>query len=230
MKYNKIEVLFFSKNAHLTETFLSLFSDEVDFNCRSLSSIDALFDLAETPLNRVFLIDLSNNFYTSNITFYKRRIRLLSLPIIFILDKKKSKVDFKKEGFNYFDTFLMPINVDELLSTIRILLGDKLISNEIPIFIRGNCFMPKKNIFETLEGKSIKLTEKETKIIHFLYESRGEVKSKKLILRAIWGYKETLSTHTLETHIYRLRKKLKTGLNEKDLILKSPQGYFLNLL
>jgi DNA-binding response OmpR family regulator len=101
--------------------------------------------------------------------------------------------------------------------------------NEPAISIRGNWFIPKKNAFEDSQGTSIRLTEKETKIISFLYEGRGEVRSKDLILTAIWGYKGKISTHTLETHIYRLRKKLKIGLNEKDLILKSPEGYFLNL-
>ena len=87
----------------------------------------------------------------------------------------------------------------------------------------------KKNTFENSLGELVRLTEKETRIINFLYEARGEVRSKDLILTAVWGYRKTISTHTLETHIYKLRKKLEIGLNEKDLILRSPKGYFLNI-
>lgn len=229
MKYNQIEVLFFSKNVQLLNTFSSLFYDEDDFNFRGLSSIDELYDLSKTPINGVFLIDFLDDFPGSRLIFCKKNDKFLSSPIIFILQNKNLKVDFKKEGFTCFDVVLKPINLNELLSTIRTLLSNKTLSNELPIFIRGNWFTPKKNIFENPLGGSVRLTEKETKIISFLYEGRGEVRSKDLILRGVWGYKKTISTHTLETHIYRLRKKLAIGLNEKDLILKSPKGYFLNL-
>jgi two-component SAPR family response regulator len=230
MKYNQIEVLFFSKNAQLLSTFSSIFCDEDDFSFRSLSNIDKLYDLSKTQINRIILIDFSDEVDASRLIFYKKNIRFLSLPMIFILKNKNLKGDFKKEGFTCFDVVVKPINVNELLSTIRTLLGNSALSSELPIFIRGNWFTPKKNIFENSLGVSVRLTEKETKIINFLYEGRGEEISKDIILRGVWGYKKTISTHTLETHIYRLRKKLATGLNEKDLILKSPKGYFLNLL
>ena len=229
MKYNQIEVLFFSKNLQLRETFASLFFDEVDFSCRSYSSLDELRDLHGTPFNKVGLIDLSGGFYLSDLIVDTKNSMSYSLPIIFILDNQRSKFDFKKKGFTCFEIILKPVNVDELLSTIRTLLANKIFSKELPIPLGDNWFVPKKNMLKNSQGQSIKLTEKETKIINFLYEGRGDVSSKDLILRSIWGYKETISTHTLETHIYRLRKKLETGLNEKNLILKNSKGYFLNL-
>ena len=75
----------------------------------------------------------------------------------------------------------------------------------------------------------IKLTEKETKIINFLYTERGKISSKEVLLKSVWGYDKKISTHTLETHIYRLRKKIERGLGETDLILKNNIGYYLNL-
>jgi DNA-binding response OmpR family regulator len=191
--------------------------------------VDELYNLSEISINRVFLIDFSWDSYASNPIFNKRNARLLSLPIIFMVDNKNLKVDFEKEGFICFDVVLKPINVNKLLSTIKALLDNKILSDEVPIFIKGNWFSPKKNTFENALGEPVRLTEKETKILNYLHEWRGEVKSKDSILRAVWGYKKTISTHTLETHIYRLRKKLEIGLNEKDLILKNSLGYFLNL-
>ena len=229
MNLNQIEVLFFSKNSQLLDTFSSIFCDEDDFSFRGLSSIEELCDLTETPINGIFLVDFSGDLYLSSPIFKKRNARFLPLPMIFILDNKKLKVDFKKEGFTCSAVVFKPINVNELLSSIRTLLGNKNLSDELPIFISGNWFTPKQNTFENSLGESVRLTEKETRIINFLYESRGEVRSKDLILKAVWGYRKTISTHTLETHIYRLRKKLEIGLNEKDLILRSPNGYFLNI-
>ena len=230
MKFNQIEVLFFSKNAQLRDTFSAIFCDEEeDFSFRGLSSIEELCDLTETPINGVFIVDFSGDCYPSSPIFQKRNARFLPLPMIFLLDNKKLKVDFKKEGFTCSAVVLKPINVNELLSSIRTLLGYKNLSDELPIFIGGNSFTPKQNTFENSLGELVRLTEKETRIINFLYEARGEVRSKDLILTAVWGYRKTISTHTLETHIYKLRKKLEIGLNEKDLILRSPKGYFLNI-
>ena len=75
----------------------------------------------------------------------------------------------------------------------------------------------------------VRLTEKEAKIITILCEEEGRVMPKELLLKSVWGYNETISTHTLETHIYRLRKKIELGLGETELILKNNAGYFLNL-
>jgi DNA-binding response OmpR family regulator len=229
MKFNQIEVLFFSKNLQLLNTFLSIFSDEIDFSYCGLSNFDELAALSETWINSVLIIDFSDDFYDLDYVSFKSNVRLLSIPIVFISNNRKLNVDFEDEGFTCFEVISKPVGVNDLLMIIRNLLGIKMRPNEPAISIRGNWFIPKKNAFEDSQGTSIRLTEKETKIISFLYEGRGEVRSKDLILTAIWGYKGKISTHTLETHIYRLRKKLKIGLNEKDLILKSPEGYFLNL-
>ena len=230
MKYNQIAVTFFSKNVELLDTFAALFSDEVDFSYRGSSDPDELSVFSETQSNSVLLIDLTYEFYQLGLFFDKRNTRLFSLPTIFILANEDSNIDLKKEGFSCFDVVLKPINVNELLLAIRVLLGKSIPSDELSIMIGSNSFTLKKNILKNSQGASIKLTEKENKIISFLYEGRGAVRSKDLILRAIWGYNGSISTHTLETHIYRLRKKLEIGLNEKNLILRSSEGYFLNLL
>ena len=88
MKFNQIEVLFFSKNAQLRDTFSSIFCDEEDFSFRGLSSIEELCDLTETPINGVFIVDFSGDCYPSSPIFQKRNARFLPLPMIFLLDNK----------------------------------------------------------------------------------------------------------------------------------------------
>ena len=229
MKHNQIEVFFVSKKPQLLDAFSSLFHDEADFSCKGFSNLDELSNLPEIEQNRIFLIDVGYDLYHRNLIFYQKNNAFLSLPTIFMMDNAQPSEDFKKIGFSCFDIVIKPIIVNELLSNIRTLLAKNIRSNDLPISIRGHWFTPKKNIFQNSQGQSIKLTEKESKIISFLYEGRSGVRSKDQLLRAIWGYDKTISTHTLETHIYRLRKKLEITLDEKDLILKSPEGYFLNL-
>ena len=74
---------------------------------------------------------------------------------------------------------------------------------------------------------SLILTEKENEIFSFLLESKSSV-SKKVLLKNIWKYNEGIDTHTLETHIYSLRKKLEKKLEVKNILQHEENGYFLN--
>ena len=74
---------------------------------------------------------------------------------------------------------------------------------------------------------SLVLTEKENEIFCFLLESESSV-SKKVLLKNIWKYNEGIDTHTLETHIYSLRKKLEKKLEIKNILEHKESGYFLN--
>ena len=74
---------------------------------------------------------------------------------------------------------------------------------------------------------SLTLTEKENEIFSFLISSKKSV-SKKILLKNIWQYDESIDTHTLETHIYSLRKKLEKELNTKNILEHKENGYFIN--
>lgn len=74
----------------------------------------------------------------------------------------------------------------------------------------------------------IRLTEKETGILRYLYVRREEIVTRGELLRDIWGYHASATTHTVETHIYRLRKKINANLSNTQLILTEGQGYRLD--
>ena len=74
---------------------------------------------------------------------------------------------------------------------------------------------------------SLILTEKENEIFYFLLESKSSI-SKKVLLKNIWKYNEDIDTHTLETHIYSLRKKLEKKLEIKNILEHKERGYILN--
>ena len=65
-----------------------------------------------------------------------------------------------------------------------------------------------KTLTHQQTGKSLGLTEKETAIIRYLYHQNGAVVEKQDLLEQVWGYSAQMATHTLETHIYRLRQKI----------------------
>ena len=76
------------------------------------------------------------------------------------------------------------------------------------------------------EGKSLGLTEKESDLILFINSSKKV--SLKKIQKIVWGYSSDLETHTVETHIYRLRKKMLKNFKDYEFIKHDQDGYFLN--
>ena len=78
-----------------------------------------------------------------------------------------------------------------------------------------------------LNSNSVSLTEKEISLILFLNKSKCSVSINKL-QEEVWGYKSETETHTVETHIHRLRKKILNEFKRDDFILSNKSGYYLN--
>ena len=78
------------------------------------------------------------------------------------------------------------------------------------------------------DKNSLYLTDKENEIFKFLINNLNSAFNKKELLSHIWRYNEDIDTHTLETHIYTLRKKIKQKLNLSNLIIHEEDGYRIN--
>ena len=76
------------------------------------------------------------------------------------------------------------------------------------------------------ENNNLKLTEKEIDIIVFLYKSK-KTTNVSVLQKEVWGYSPDLETHTVETHIYRLRKKIKDNFKDENFILSQKEGYLI---
>lgn len=96
------------------------------------------------------------------------------------------------------------------------------------IKLRGLVFKPKDKIIENTHGKEISLTDREIDLLYYMSQKAGEVINKERLLQDIWNYKNELDTHTLETHIYRLRQKLDEA-GESRILTTQESGYLLDL-
>ena len=85
----------------------------------------------------------------------------------------------------------------------------------------------KKEIKNLRTHKTIKLTEREVTILNYLYKAYPKIVSKSELLSEVWGYNPDATTHTVETHIYRLRQKVEEDGNNA-IILTEDAGYKLN--
>lgn len=88
-------------------------------------------------------------------------------------------------------------------------------------------FRPSMKVLRTKEGRRIRLTEKETEILKFLYRAGGKPVARDTLLSEVWGYNAAVTTHTLETHIYRLRQKVEPDPSNAQLLLTDTGGYRL---
>ena len=80
----------------------------------------------------------------------------------------------------------------------------------------------------TEDEKKIRLTEKETNILKYLYRAPEGVVPRDVLLHEVWGYNAGVTTHTLETHIYRLRQKIEPEPSNARLLVTESGGYRLN--
>jgi DNA-binding response OmpR family regulator len=78
------------------------------------------------------------------------------------------------------------------------------------------------------KGSRIHLTEKETLMLKHFCRAGGKVVAREVLLQEVWGYNSGVTTHTLETHIYRLRQKIERDPSHAELLVTEPGGYKLH--
>ncbi len=131
------------------------------------------------------------------------------------------------DGFSVTEFFALPIRLGYLLSRLSFY-GKALAQPSSATFKLGPfLFSPRKRTLEDTEEKQIvKLTDKEAALLDYLRLAAAPV-SREELLEALWGYGAQIDTHTLETHIYRLRRKMLVGGKRPDAFLSETGGYRL---
>ena len=120
----------------------------------------------------------------------------------------------------------LPIKFSKLLEKINIEFLKLQFSEKSKINI-GKYKIDLNSRFLIFNDQKLKLTEKEANIIIYLYKSNLPVKINQL-QKEVWGFKSKLETHTVETHIYRLRKKILEIFKDNDFIISKRNGYKIN--
>ncbi len=125
------------------------------------------------------------------------------------------------------DYVTKPFRFSVLLARIRSALRQFDQSEGVMYNIGQYCFMPAQKILVADDGIKIRLTDKETSIMKYLYRAGRKTVSKEELLKEVWGYNNRVTTHTLETHIYRLRQKIEHDPANVRLLVTQEGGYLL---
>jgi DNA-binding response OmpR family regulator len=125
------------------------------------------------------------------------------------------------------DYVTKPFKFAILLARIRAQLRQHEQSEDAVFTIGKYTFKPASKLLLDAKGSKIRLTEKETSILKYLYRASEKVVSREVLLHEVWGYNAGVTTHTLETHIYRLRQKIETDPSNAELLVTDTGGYKL---
>ena len=151
----------------------------------------------------------------------------LDLKNSLFIAKLNNKLLFNKNlsKKNFLDISIFPLPLNKLVQLINIKLIKLKFNYQSKINIKSYVLNLNSKFFSK-NNLNLKLTEKEIEIILYLNTD----KNKKNVIdlqKNIWKYSSNLETHTVETHIYRLRKKINDKFNDKDFIISNSEGYFI---
>ncbi|MBW8707812.1 MAG: response regulator transcription factor [Alphaproteobacteria bacterium] len=141
----------------------------------------------------------------------------LSCPVLLLTDGEAATAS---------ESLARPFRFSTLLQRLHALNTHHAPVHDTAVRIGPYTFHPSAKLLQA-EGRKVRLTEKETNILKFLHASAGTV-PRDILLHEVWGYGPAVATHTLETHIYRLRKKIEQDPAKAQILLTEGGGYRLS--
>ena len=125
------------------------------------------------------------------------------------------------------DYITKPFKFPVLLASIRAQLRQHEQSEDAVFQLGPYTFKPAQKMLVDEKDRKVRLTEKETNILKYLYRAQQSVVARDVLLHEVWGYNAGVTTHTLETHIYRLRQKIEPDPSNARLLVTENGGYRL---
>lgn len=126
------------------------------------------------------------------------------------------------------DYITKPFRLGVLLARLRAQLRQHEQSEDAVFVIGPYNFRPSAKLLASADGKKkIRLTEKETAILKYLFRAGNRPTGREALLNEVWGYNAGVTTHTLETHVYRLRQKIEMDPSKAEILITEPGGYRL---
>ncbi|QFY61688.1 response regulator transcription factor [Rhizobium grahamii] len=149
----------------------------------------------------------------------------LKAPIIMLTghDTDSDTILGLEAGAN--DYVTKPFRFAVLLARIRVQLRQHEQSEDATFNVGPYVFKPSQKLLTMENGQKIRLTEKEAAIIRYLYRAEQKVVTRDVLLEEVWGYNSGVTTHTLETHVYRLRQKIERDPSNAEILVTENGGY-----
>ncbi|HAC58623.1 response regulator transcription factor [Parvibaculum sp.] len=198
-----------------------------EFSCASVASGTAGLDFARAHHVDLVLLDVGLPDMDGREVCRLMRKAGIKVPIVMLTgaDTDSDTILGLDAGAN--DYVAKPFRFGVLLARIRAHLRSHEQSEDAIFKIGPYSFRPSAKILVDGQEKKIRLTEKETSILKYLYRAGSKVVGRDTLLAEVWGYNSGVTTHTLETHIYRLRQKIEQDPSNAEILVTEAGGYRL---
>ena len=203
----------------LNDVFLTRIFEDISKNHKDQFNFQIINNDDEIPNCNLFITDVSNLSKLKDRLSDNHKILCIGEKVNFTnLVNKNSEISFIKVPFKFSE---LKDRTENLFSSLRTAKSN---IRQFKDFSYDN-----QNRLIQRNNKSLRVTEKENEIFNFLILQPSKYVSREKLLSEIWNYNKEIDTHTLETHMYSLRKKIDSKLQMKDLIIyKEKRGYVIN--
>lgn len=212
----------------LGESLSEQFDLQGEFSCHLVhTATEGLQWIEKSPADLV-LMDVGLPDMDGREACRKMRSQGVKCPIIMLTgaDSEADTIQGLEAGAN--DYVTKPFRFGVLLARVRAHLRQHEQSEDATFNIGPYLFKPSaKLLVHEGNARKVRLTEKETAILKFLYRAGDQATGRDTLLHEVWGYNAAVSTHTLETHIYRLRQKIEENPSQSKLLVTDHGGYRL---
>lgn len=225
---NRRRVLVVDDDVALTETLSEQLTLHEEFAVETASDGAAALEMIKDGHFDIVLLDVGLPDMDGRDVCKLMRRAGLKTPILMLTaaDSDADTILGLDAGAN--DYVPKPFRLGVLLARLRAQLRQHEQSDDAVFAVGPYSFKPAaKMLVDDAKDRRIKLTEKETAILKFLYRSGGKPVPRDTLLHEVWGYNAAVTTHTLETHIYRLRQKIEPTPETATILVTEPGGYRL---
>jgi DNA-binding response OmpR family regulator len=223
-------ILIIDDDAELREALVEQFDLEEGFAAAGAASAAEGFTVAAELKPAAIVLDVSLPDMDGFAACRQLRDQGVKAPIVMLTgaaQEEEQQVQGLDAGAN--DYVLKPFKFSVLLARIRAHLRSHEASEDAIYRIGPYEFRPAMRLLLDQTQKKIRLTDKEASILRYLYRSGEKPVGREELLREVWGYNANVTTHTLETHIYRLRQKIEPDAQSPKLLITETGGYRLQV-
>ena len=221
----KKKILLFEPDGLLKNTLLDQVSLNKDFEINEASDLKAIqYQLNKSSFDLIIMGTDKKAYSLCSIEKFIKEVKIRNI-ILFMIEARTSETSSFIESTEKHYFIEKPFRINHLNKKISTILAKISNSHEVTYKIGPFIFLPLKKILMLGESIKIELTEKEVAILKCLISSGEKAVDKDTLLKQVWNYSPDVTTHTLETHIYRLRQKLEIDSSIPRLIISKDGGF-----
>ena len=224
----KKRILFFEPNEMISGALIEQLVINKNYEVIQVSNLDTItFEIKRSPFDLLIIGSDRGAFRLSSVKKFILKEQITN-KILFMGDFNADQGASFGGGSDKYHYIEKPFKVQQFIKKIDFILAKISGSSDITHAIGPFVFFPEKKVIILNNQTKIELTEKEAGILKCLLSTDKEIVDRDTILKQVWDYKPSVSTHTLETHIYRLRKKLEIDQSIPRLIISKGGGFKIN--